>query len=250
MLKIVSNYIERYDDKSKKLSDTIKGIDCCQCVRLSDARGWYIYIPVQWLNILKISEDDMLLYLSFLNNNYISNMDCKVEYLGTETMSLNPYTNSSLILESKCHILYLSCTAPTSEYSWKMYVSFVLIRNLYVYYGWPYAKATIDILKEKTDLSAEEIIGIGYTIGDLQEAYDAEKKEIGFYKNYGNQIFNSLESKFKKDWIKEWSKHCKDTGNYTYSYTISGQKIKDKNAILNLYKDKQYKEIINEIFVK
>lgn len=255
MLTTKSNYIERYDDSSRKLSNSIKGIDCCQVVRLTNARGWYIYIPEQWLKVLNISDDDMLLYLSFLNDRYISNIECKVTYLGVEKMSLNPYVNSSLTIESKCHILYLSCTAPSNQYSWKMYIAFVLIRNLYIYYGWPYAKTIINLLKENTDLSAEEIIGIGYMVGSLSESYSLEKSEIYFSRNLGNQIFNSLDVKFKKDWISHCNTNCKSTSNYIFSYTMSSQSISrqtinGENKIWNLYKNKQYHEIVNEIFIK
>jgi hypothetical protein len=232
MLVVSSNFIEIFNPKGAAkgtaLADYCKGRGCCQDIRQNSKRGWLTYVPTRWLEMVETSQEDMVLYVDFVNT-YIAKFGCKITYLGIEPCKIQPYISGSNVnLEPDCHVFFLESDASSSEYSWKIYVSFILLRNLYISYGWPYSKAIISILKTKSPslVNPEHIIGLGYVLGHRSTEYAKLKTHVYYSTNLSNQILGPT-CHLKVNWDTKWNNTAQSgiTQSTTWSEEYNATKM-------------------------
>ena len=249
MLRLASNFIEEFDSEHPTVELVCAGCDCCQKIRKYKDRGWFVYVPTKWLELIETSQDDMILYINFINS-YISKIGCNINYLGKELCSIVPCANcsgTSGTLTSECHVFYLTSDAPRDQYSWKIYMSFILLRDLYIYYGWPYSKAIIHLLKTKYEGSEEKIIGLGYILGHFDPKYKLLKQKALYTTNLGNQLFTPTVY-LKKDWIKRLSTSESDTKNGLYRLISDYGNDLNVNKVSEMIDTKNYNKLVKYIF--
>jgi len=227
-----SNFIEPFvpGHSSPLTKSYINGIGCCQSVRLENIRGWYIYVPVKWLELLNITEEDFNLYTTFIKE-YMREYNSTYTYLGKEQMNLAPYNRTDMKLNTNCHIFHIANSDPSSTYSWRIYISFMMLRNMYIYYGWPSAKVIIDLLKRECKLIPEQFLGIGINVGHTVLAYKNDPilkkstdpiileliklgENIQYSEVYSNQIIRAGET-LKSNWPKVLNDHLHENGRNT-----------------------------------
>jgi len=223
-------YDGKNSNSTRTINKTIVPRACCQDVRLTSAREWYLYIPVAWIKARDISIDQFNLYIGYIIDVAKIHFNTTVTYLGIEKQSIGMYNSSSHRTVSNCHIIAIQNHDYMDYYSYKQYIVFVLLRNLFISFGWINAKNLIQALELHLDetFSFEELLFLSYNCPNVKE-------QDGYYFNSDNFIIQPG-SKIHKQFIKRLN-------NVEMNKNISLSSISSiESCITKIYSMKTYED--------